>query len=407
MRAGANLKSLGKLREIPSHSSSTKQMTLQNFNYAFLNLNAIQMLVAFGITFIITWILCKISKVIKLGHDKADGVQKFHAGPTSRLGGIAIAFGLAVAFSINSTEIQYSHLSEFQNISFWFLTAALPVWMAGLIEDVTHRVGPTIRLLMATLSAAWLHSTLGVSVIRTDVLPIDWILSVPGGSLLVTLLVVAGFTHSVNIVDGFHGLASGLIVITLCALSYMAAKASDALILQLCLTVLFVVLGFFVFNWPNGLIFLGDAGAYLIGFLVVELGIFLAMRNPSLSPMAPVVAGLLPLIETLFSIYRRKIIRGHPVNHPDALHLHSLVYRRLLHSPVSSNNTIQKNTINSRVAIFFWLPAVLFAILSCVFMQSTWIQLILMLLYLTMYLWLYKNLVQFKSPKFMNFRSFK
>lgn len=382
-------------------------MSSQNFNNLIVNLNAAQIIVGFCVTFITTWILFKISNISNFGRDKADGVQKFHAGPTSRLGGVAIAFGLAAAFSINSSEFQHTDLREIQNISFWFLIAALPVWIAGILEDVTHRVGPTIRLVMAALSAAWLEITLGVSVIRTDVIPIDLILSFPGGSFWMTLLVVAGFTHSVNIVDGFHGLASGLIVITLCALTYMAAKTGDTLILQLCLTILFVVLGFFVFNWPRGLIFLGDAGAYLIGFLVVELGIFLAMRNPSLSPMAPVTAGLLPLIETLFSIYRRKIIRNIPVNRPDALHLHSLVYRRLLYSPVLSENEKQKNIINSRVALFFWLPAGFFAILSCINMHSTWIQMILMLLYLMMYLWLYKNLIQFKSPKLMKFRSGK
>jgi UDP-N-acetylmuramyl pentapeptide phosphotransferase/UDP-N-acetylglucosamine-1-phosphate transferase len=179
-------------------------------------------------------------------------------------------------------------------------------------------------LVLATVSAAWLFGALGVEVTRTDVWLIDLILLLPGAVLCITMLVVAGFTHSVNIVDGFHGLACGLVMITVSGLSFMAWRMGDLMLLQMCLLSLAAMLGFFVFNWPSGGIFLGDAGAYLIGFWVVELGLLLAIRNPTISPMAPVVAGLLPLIETLFSMYRRKFIRQLPVNHPDGLHLHLL-----------------------------------------------------------------------------------
>ena len=357
-----------------------------------------QMLIGFCMTTVATWLLCLLSRLMSIGHDSAEGVQKFHVNPTSRLGGVAIFLGLAFSGLLVSGN------ANIQSYSFWFLLASMPVWLAGLAEDLTHRVGPTLRLVMATLSAAWLFSTVGISVNRTDVWPVDFLLEIPGMHFCVTLLVVAGFTHSVNIVDGFHGLACGLVVITLSGLAFMAWKVGDTLLLQMCLITLAVVFGFFVFNWPKGAIFLGDAGAYLIGFWVVELGILLAMRNPQISPMAPVVAGLLPLIETLFSIYRRNIVRNHPVNQPDALHLHTLVYRRLLFNPKLAYTANQLNAVNSKVAIFFWVPAAIFAVLSCIFADSTLAQLFLMLIYLVMYNWLYQRLVRFNSPVFMRFR---
>jgi UDP-N-acetylmuramyl pentapeptide phosphotransferase/UDP-N-acetylglucosamine-1-phosphate transferase len=362
---------------------------------ALKHLDMLPVLLGFGVTVIVTWLLCRLSKVLSIGHDSAKGVQKFHVNPTSRLGGVAIFLGLAVS------GLAVPGIAEFQHYSFWFLLAAMPVWLAGLTEDLTRRVGPTLRLVMATLSAAWLFGSLGVSVNRTDVWPIDLVLSIPGAPFCVTLLVVAGFTHSVNIVDGFHGLASGLAMIALSSLAFMAWKVGDTLLLQMCLTSLAVVLGFFVLNWPRGAIFLGDAGAYLIGFWVVELGILLATRNPQISPMAPVVVGLLPLIETLFSMYRRNVLRSLPVNKPDALHLHSLIYRRLLFKTFFLNSPDQKIKMNSRVALYFWIPATFFSSISCAFMQFTLIQLALMVAYLAMYIWLYKRLVKFKSPAFM------
>jgi UDP-N-acetylmuramyl pentapeptide phosphotransferase/UDP-N-acetylglucosamine-1-phosphate transferase len=366
-------------------------------------LDMLAVLIGFVATFLATWVLCKLTGFNRWGHDRDLGVQKFHVRPTSRLGGLAIAIGFCLSGLLSLGEVS-SVSKDFHNFSFWMLIAAAPVWLAGLTEDMTHKVGPTLRLVMATLSAAWLFGSLGVSVSRTDVWLIDLILQMPGGPLCVTLLVVAGFTHSVNIVDGFHGLASGLMLITLCALSYMAWQAGDTLMLQMCLTSMSVLLGFFVFNWPRGDIFLGDAGAYLIGFWVVELGILIAMRNQSISPMAPVVAGLLPLIETLFSMYRRKIVKDYPVNHPDALHMHTLVYKRLLLNPSINYSQEEKNSLNGRVALYFWLPAALFSAASCSLLGSTTWQLSLMVIYLAMYVWLYSRLVRFRAPHFLKFR---
>jgi UDP-N-acetylmuramyl pentapeptide phosphotransferase/UDP-N-acetylglucosamine-1-phosphate transferase len=184
----------------------------------------------------------------------------------------------------------------------------------------------------------------------------------------------------------------------------MAWRVDDSLVLQMSLFSIAVVLGFFVFNWPKGSIFLGDAGAYLVGFWLVELGILLVMRNPNVSPMAPVVAALLPLIETLYSMYRRKVVSNHPINHPDALHLHTLVYRRLIFNPAKNYSAIEKNALNARVAIYFWSPGALFAVLACIFLNSTVMQLILMLSYVFMYIWLYVRLVRFNAPSLMRLR---
>ena len=66
------------------------------------------------------------------------------------------------------------------------------------------------------------------------------------------------------------------------------------------------MLGFFVWNFPAGLIFLGDGGAYFLGFYLAELAILLLHRNPEVSPMFPLLLCIYPVFETLFSIYRRK-----------------------------------------------------------------------------------------------------
>jgi len=67
-------------------------------------------------------------------------------------------------------------------------------------------------------------------------------------------------------------------------------------------------------------------------FAAVELGFALIRRHPAVSPLAPLVLIAYPVLETVFSMYRRRIVRGLPVSQPDRIHLHSLIYRRLTRS---------------------------------------------------------------------------
>ena len=359
--------------------------------------------VAFAASFLVTWLLSSLGRFSTIGHDLHAGVQKFHAQPTSRLGGIAVAAGLCATVFVATTFNPDSN--EFTQRLGLLLLAATPVFVGGLIEDLTHKVHAHLRLVLAIISASIGYFYLHISVTGTDVWLVDALLSLPTASYLVTLLVVAGFTQSVNIIDGFHGLASGVVMIMLAGLGVMAWSVNDLLLVQLCLISIAVVLGFFVLNWPLGKIFLGDAGAYLLGFWVVELGLLLISRNPSIAPMAPVVIGILPLIETLFSMYRRKIVRQHPVHHPDSLHMHTLVYRRLVLNPQLDRTDRQINAANARVAVYLWIPVLVFDILTCLTLTQTNAQLELIVAFTVMYVWLYQRLVRFKAPRWLNQRS--
>ena len=327
-----------------------------------------------------------------IGTDRATGVQKVHVNPTSRLGGLAIFLPLATGSLL---------LNESQG---WILIiCAIPVFLGGLTEDISHRVSPNIRLLLAIVSAIAGLQWLGIGVQHTDVWIVDRLLELPGAVFLLTILVVAGFTNGLNIVDGFHGLAAGSAMLMITSFLLMAWKAGDVFLVQLCGLSIACIAGFLLHNWPRGRIFLGDGGAYLLGFWVVELGLMLVIRNTEISPMAPTLVGIFPLTETLFSMYRRKFLRNHPVNHPDALHLHTLVYRRLVTSPERPRTQELKNRANSKVGWYFWIPVAVFGTLAVIFQAETKMLLTLMLVYLLSYLWLYRRLVRFRAPAWLQF----
>lgn len=351
---------------------------------------SLSLLVAFCVTGLIA-----ISKA-RLGVDKEAGVQKFHTAPTSRLGGVGISFGLVCGVLFSQAYNPHDTL-----LGLWLLLASVPVFLGGLVEDLTHKVTPRLRLLLACLSSGAVFVIFDVGVTRTDIALLDSVLALPGVALLLTVLVVAGFINAVNIIDGFHGLASGVVIIMLLGLAALAIRVDDGLVFRLSLITVVATLGFAVWNWPFGKIFLGDGGAYLLGLWVVELGLLLPHRTQALSPMAPVLVGVYPLLETLYTMYRRKFVRAYPVNHPDALHLHTLIYRRLILNPRLDISKKDKNRANAKVALIVWGFAAIPALFAPFFYEQTNVLLVLIGFFGFAYVYFYKRLIRFRAPLFM------
>lgn len=335
-------------------------------------------------------------EVNNIGLDKFAGIQKFHTRPTSRLGGVGICLGVVIGVWLSQQYFPRDAL-----LGWWLLFASLPVFMGGLVEDLTHKVTPRIRLSLACISSAFIYSVFQVGVTRTDIPLLDWVLQIPGVALLLTVLVVAGFINSVNIIDGFHGLASGAVIVMLLGLTCLAYLANDGLVMRLCLITTAATLGFTLWNWPFGKIFLGDGGAYFLGLWVVELGLLLPHRTLTISPMAPVLVGVYPLLEAVFSIYRRKFVRSRPINHPDALHLHTLIYKRVILNSTLNTKNGNKNKANAKVAPLVWIFVLAPVFCAIIFHKNTNILLSLIVFFALAYCRLYYKIINFDTPQYL------
>jgi UDP-N-acetylmuramyl pentapeptide phosphotransferase/UDP-N-acetylglucosamine-1-phosphate transferase len=205
-----------------------------------------------------------------------------------------------------------------------------------------------------------------------------------------------------NIIDGFHGLASGSALLMITSILLIAYKVDDFLIVRISLLLIITILGFFVWNWPFGKIFLGDGGAYLLGIWIVVLGILLQFRSTNVSPMAPVLIGVYPLIETIFTIYRRKCLRNNKIVLPDALHLHSLIYRRLINKPTLTKK-LQTNLYNACVSIYVWLFIITDCLIAVIYYQNTFILIIGIIISIISYIVIYISIIKFKFPKTFTF----
>jgi len=284
--------------------------------------------------------------------DATRGIQKFHSVPTPRIGGLAIMVGLIFACVVARPAQQELFAP--------LLAAAAPAFLFGIAEDMTRRVSIGARLLATMASGVACWALTGVSIEATGITVLDAGLSWLPFSVLFTAFAVGGLANAVNIIDGFNGLASGTVIIGLLALGVIALDSNDPELATLCFTVSAVTVGFFLVNFPFGKLFLGDGGAYLLGFLLAWLAVTLVNRNPDVSPWAPLLACAYPIYETVFTIMRRLWCRRHP-GRPDSCHLHSLVkiaiagrYFRKFSAPMR----------NALVSPFSWVLAAVPALLA-------------------------------------------
>lgn len=258
-----------------------------------------------------------------------DGIQKVHTKPVPRTGGIALVAGILMVPLFGAFGYSIG-LREGEEIGiFKLLVAAMPALSAGLFEDLTKNGSVKLRLFATFASAilaAWL---LGAYLPRLDIWGVDQMLQLVPVSLAVTAFAVAGVTNSINIVDGFHGVAGGAVVVALAGMGFLSWQAGDMFVTQLALAGAGATLGFLVLNYPTGRLFMGDGGAYLLGFWVAEVAVLTIVRNPQINTWQVLAICAYPVIEVVFSMYRRKIVRKVPVGAPDRLHLHSLFYRRV------------------------------------------------------------------------------
>lgn len=332
-------------------------------------------------------------------HD-LDGPQKFHTRPVPRVGGV----GVIVAIVVGAVIAQFSGAAEARSI--WLLViCSLPAFAAGITEDVTKNVSPRRRLFATAISAGLAIWLLDAVVVRTDIPGFDHLTSWLPFVVALTVFIIAGITHAVNIIDGFNGLASMCVLMMTLALGYVAFQVGDTFVFTAALVTAGAVFGFFVWNFPAGLIFLGDGGAYLLGFLLGELCILLVHRNAAVSPMFPLLLCAYPVFETIFTMYRRKFVRGVATGAPDGIHLHTLIHRRLVRWTLQNNPERRRLTRrNSMTSPYLWMLCLMSIIPSVLWWNSTAVLSWFLLVFMVAYIWLYSRIVRFKTPRWMVFR---
>lgn len=354
---------------------------------------------AFGVSLALTLLLVHGSK--RYAHHRVydhdmSGPQKLHSAPVPRIGGVGIFLGaLCGALLLRWRD------AGIGNASLLLVACGLPTFASGLTEDLTKTQSPRRRLVFTAVSAALAILAVDSLIVRTAIPGLDWIVNFPIGASVVTVFVVTGVANSLNIIDGLNGLASMCAMLILVSIGYVAFQVGDTTVLWLAVAGAGAVFGFFVWNFPLGLIFLGDGGAYFVGFYVSELAILLLHRNPDVSPMFPLLVCIYPVFETVFSMYRRVMLRGQSPGEPDGIHLHTLVYRRVMRwavGPASARSLTRRNSMTSP---YLWMLCMTSVVPAMLFWDSTAVLAGFIVLFALIYIALYWRIVRFKSPRWL------
>lgn len=316
--------------------------------------------------------------------DSHDGIQKLHTLPTPRVGGIPIALSLVLVLPWLSVAERALHVP--------ILCAGIPAFLFGTAEDLTKRVGVIPRLL-ATMASGLLACVLtGISLTRVDIFGFDALLAWAPVSMLFTAFAIGGIANSINIVDGLNGLAGSTAFFAFTGLALMAFSVGDEALADLAILFAMVTLGFFVVNWPLGKLFLGDGGAYFLGFALGWIAVLMVSRHSDISAFAVLLVCAHPVTEVLFSIYRRKMRHAH-TGTADRLHFHSLIMRRCLKQWMHVRD---ETLANSMAGILVSVATLIAATLAQFTMHSTLLSLIALVLMSLAYVSLYARIVRFR-----------
>jgi UDP-GlcNAc:undecaprenyl-phosphate GlcNAc-1-phosphate transferase len=259
------------------------------------------------------------TKIQRLKRNDTSAVQASHLYPTARIGGLAIVIALIVAAAL-------SHGADNWNTFVLLLISAMPVFVVGLAEDLGYLASPRSRLLAAAVSGAVFIALMGQWVSHTGIPGLDIALHWSPFAVAFSLFLAVGISHAFNLIDGLNGLAGFSALAAALALATIAHQSGLTEHRDILLTISAPIVGFLIFNFPFGKIFLGDAGAYAIGHLLIWMSVSILWNAPDVSPFAMLLIFFWPIADTLLAITRRLSL-SKPIAQPDRLHFHQLVMR--------------------------------------------------------------------------------
>lgn len=318
----------------------------------------------FFISIIVSLIVILLSKRFHIFIDTADSLkpQRFHTLPTPRAGGIGIFLSFFVILLFTSEANVY------------FLISMAIVFFSGLLEDFSASLSPKSRLFLQLIGSA--VAVFGMGAFITNLLPIVTLPYFAGIAL--ALFGIVGVCNAVNIIDGFNGLAGGICLMAFVCIAVVAFSLKVDFVFFASLIGIGSLIGFLVLNFPKGKIFLGDGGAYMLGFLIAIL-LAILTEDPSISAWFGLSVMIYPVWEVVFSMIRRKKQKK-STTEPDKEHLHTLIYKKIKSNPLTS--------------VCIWLLNLPFMVLSVIFAHNAWVLIAICVVFIVLYLIIYNKLIK-------------
>jgi UDP-GlcNAc:undecaprenyl-phosphate GlcNAc-1-phosphate transferase len=247
---------------------------------------------------------------LRLGIIDQPAARKVHQSPIPLLGGVAIYGAFIIALLLLGRRFRVNEVVS-------ILVGASLVSFLGVWDD-QRGLSPLLKLLGQFLAA----SILVLAGVRVGTFPWQAL------NIAATLVWIVAITNAMNLLDNMDGLSGGVGVVAAAFFLLLAAMNGQYLVGALSAALVGACLGFLIYNFNPASIFMGDAGALFLGFVLAVVGI--KLRFPEgveiVTWMVPVLVLGLPLFDTALVVVSR-LRRGlNPLTTPGKDHLsHRLV----------------------------------------------------------------------------------
>jgi len=265
------------------------------------------------------------------GRDAGDGVRKLQTEPILRVGGLAL-FGVFLFACL--VAISGAHPEKVPLLGWPFFLLGSTMFLLGFLDDLFGlpallrlfvQIGVGVAAYLCEMRIDMVSHPLGAGEIETGafglILTVIWFVSIP---------------NLINLVDGMDGLAGGIALFLSLTLATLGAFSGHQELLLLNVALVGGIVAFLVFNLPPAKIYMGDGGAYLLGFIIAGSSLLTANKGSIFGALLVVIIALgFPILDTALAMLRRALT-GLPLMRPDALHLH----HRLLTLGFSKRNIL-------------------------------------------------------------------
>jgi len=256
---------------------------------------------------------------IRAGALAHPGERHIHESPTPSWGGMAIVAGFIISVAVSFLLSSAQHLPSRQFTG--LILGAVLVTAMGAVDDRFHL--PARFKFAGQILAAALLPIFGAGIkVVSNPLGGGWLAPSPWLAWVLTVAWVVAVTNAINLIDGIDGLAAGVSAIACIALAAIGLLRDQAAVALLAASLAGSAAGFLGWNFNPAKIFMGDTGAYFLGFMIGGVTVLGAFKiAASISIFIPLLVLIVPLLEAGLSTLRR-YLRGQPVFAPDREHIH-------------------------------------------------------------------------------------
>lgn len=255
-----------------------------------------------------------------------------HTGVIPRIGGLGVIVGLTATYLFCFFFLDQR--DDRSLIHYSIFAGGVAAFLLGFVDDI-HPLGARVKLLSQIIIALLAHNA-GLEVETWHVPFFDVTVELGVFSVFVTVGWIVALMNLINLIDGLDGLAGGVGLMLMCLLAYLAFQGGMVISLMLSLGMCGAILGFLFHNFPPAKVYLGDSGAYLIGYVIAAISLLNSEKGSVLAALiAPALALALPICDVAFAIIRRGL-KGLPLFRPDRGHIH----HRLIASGLSRQHTV-------------------------------------------------------------------